>query len=268
MYWPVLAGQTVFPVQTSISHGIPLIIWGAHQGVEQVGMFSHLHNVEMSRRYRKDHDLFGVEPPALLDIFDNLNEEDIWQYRYPSDTDLDNIGTRGIYLSNYIRWDPKQQHEDMIKIYDYKTQRFSRTFDKYDYADCFNYMYVHDVLKLYKHGYSKVKDHACREIRHGRLTREDADILVKRYSTVEPGNMSLLADWLGITINSLKFVMDSHRNPRYWTEIAPQKWIFSPATTADVYSSTGIGAEEPMFVDNKYSHDLPEKYITVGKGFP
>ena len=49
-------------------------------------MFSHLHNVEMTRRYRKDHDLMGFEADDLLSIFDNLNEEDIWQYRYPLGT--------------------------------------------------------------------------------------------------------------------------------------------------------------------------------------
>ena len=120
IYWPILAGHSVFPVQTAVSHRIPLIIWGAHQGIEQVGMFSHLHNVEMSRRYRQDHDLFGVEPGDVLDIFDSITEENVWQYRYPSDTDINEIGVKGIYLGNYIRWDPKAQHEEMIETYDYK----------------------------------------------------------------------------------------------------------------------------------------------------
>ena len=39
MYWPCIAGQTVFPVQTSIRYNIPLIIWGAHQGLEQAECF-------------------------------------------------------------------------------------------------------------------------------------------------------------------------------------------------------------------------------------
>jgi len=59
IYWPCLAGQTVFPVQTAVRYQIPLIVWGAHQGLEQVGMFSHEHEVEMTRRYRKDHDLIN-----------------------------------------------------------------------------------------------------------------------------------------------------------------------------------------------------------------
>ena len=116
IYWPCIAGQTVFPVQTAVRYEVPLIIWGAHQGLEQVGMFSHEHEVEMTRRYRQDHDLQGYEADDLLSVFDTLREEDIWQYRYPEDSQLKKVGVRGIYLGNYVRWDPKLQHEEMIKI--------------------------------------------------------------------------------------------------------------------------------------------------------
>ena len=68
IYWHCIAGQTVFPVQSAVDLEIPLIIWGAHQGNEQVGMFSHTHEVEMTRRYRKDHDLMGMEADDLLSI--------------------------------------------------------------------------------------------------------------------------------------------------------------------------------------------------------
>ena len=66
IYWHCIAGQTVFPVQIACRMNIPLIIWGAHQGVDQVGMFSHLDEVEMTRKYRKEHDLFGYEAEDLL----------------------------------------------------------------------------------------------------------------------------------------------------------------------------------------------------------
>ena len=88
MYWPCLAGQTVFPVQIAVKYKVPLIIWGAHQGVEQVGMFSHTHEVEMTRRYRKDHDLFGIEAQDLVSNFDTLTESDVYQYLYPDDRSI------------------------------------------------------------------------------------------------------------------------------------------------------------------------------------
>ena len=76
--------------------------------------------------------------------------EDIWQYRYPSDHDINSSGVKGVYLSNFVRWDPKKQHEQMIKRYDYKTSNFNRTFDNYDYTSCYVYMDLHDKIKLYK----------------------------------------------------------------------------------------------------------------------
>ena len=66
IHWPYLAGSTVFPVQMAVRKKIPLIVWGAHQGVDQVGMFSHHDQAEMTRRYRKEHDLMGLEPEDAL----------------------------------------------------------------------------------------------------------------------------------------------------------------------------------------------------------
>lgn len=269
IYWPCLAGQTVFPIQTAVRYKIPLIIWGAHQGLEQVGMFSHEHEVEMTRRYRKDHDLMGKEADDLLSIFDTLNEDDIWQYRYPSDSELGQVGVRGIYLGNYVRWDPKAQHEEMMGLHDYRSTVFTRSFDCYDHGDCYNYMGLHDLLKLYKHGYSKVTDHASREIRHRRLTREAAVDLINVYQRVEAPNTEKFCQWLGIDQRALQFLLDQHRNPLFWSQAELGKWEFhSPHILhEDVISLAKF--PEPGFVATD-SQAMGEKdgYITIGKGYP
>ena len=271
IYWPILAGQTVFPVQTAVRYKIPLIIWGAHQGLEQVGMFSHEHEVEMTRRYRKDHDLMGYEADDLLSIFDTLKEQDIWQYRYPDDRDLNAIGVRGIYLGNYVRWDPKAQQEQMIREYDYHTSKFLRTFDCYDFVDCFNYMNLHDQLKLYKHGYSKVTDHATREIRHGRITRDEGLALVKKHEQMPSEYSQLFLDWLGVTPRSMSFLMDSWRNGKYWNQPQFGKWEFNGWSNHQKNNSNSTQSPSKFThtfsVNNSFCSDREEKYITFGKGF-
>ena len=271
IYWPILAGQTVFPVQTAVRYKVPLIIWGAHQGLEQVGMFSHEHEVEMTRRYRKDHDLMGHEADDLLSIFDTLKEEDIWQYRYPDDHELNLVGVRGIYPGNYVRWDPKAQHEQMIREYGYKTTAFSRTFDCYDYVDCFNYMNLHDQLKLYKHGFSKVTDHACREIRHGRLTRDEGLALVQKYENVPFEYQDQFCAWLGVTPDSLQFLMNRYRNPTFWKQTEPGRWEFDGWSRMqgnnDERTAAHDLAEIKFEANSRLEHDREAKYITIGKGF-
>lgn len=266
MYWPCIAGQTVFPVQTSVDFKIPLIIWGAHQGLEQVGMFSHLHNVEMTRRYRADHDLMGYEADDLLSDFDTLRESDIWQYRYPDERDLMSNGTRGIYLGNYIRWDPKAQHELMIEKFGYKTAAFARTFETYDHVDCYNYLDLHDLIKYYKQGFSKVTDTVCREIRFGRISRETGLLLVNSFQRQLPIHTKLFSDWLGLNYSSLQFILDQIRNPLIWEKTTPDKWVRRTEHT----SNAGAAFDgKTLFIDNStLSQGLPEKYVTVGKGFP
>lgn len=271
IYWPILAGQSVFPVQTAVRFRVPLIIWGAHQGLEQVGMFSHLHEVEMTRRYRKDHDLMGYEADDLLSVFDTLTEGDIWQYRYPDDAALDAVGVRGIYLGNYVRWDPKAQHEAMITRHEYASTAFARTFDTYDHVDCFNYMDLHDQLKLYKHGYSRVTDHASREIRHGRLTREQGLALVRQHEQMPPRHLELFCDWLGMQPESLRFMLDQQRNSAYWTERSPGQWEFHGWSTMQpqvIDDCTAPFGTAPFRVTDAREHNADSRYITIGKGWP
>lgn len=271
IYWPCLAGQTVFPVQTAVRYKIPLIIWGAHQGLEQVGMFSHEHEVEMTRRYRKDHDLMTYEADDLMSIFDMLNEDDIWQYRYPDDAILNSVEVRGIYLGNYVRWDPKAQHEKMIQRYGYKSARFIRTFDSYDHVDCFNFMGLHDHLKMIKHGYSKVTDHACREIRHGRLSRSEAITLVKHYENQPAQYLTQFCDWLGVEPAALRFILDQHRNPAIWTRQDHKTWKrhFSlVAEDTEYQPRTVIENRLGFIINHKLCPDKTGDYVTVGKGWP
>jgi N-acetyl sugar amidotransferase len=270
IYWHCLAGQSVFPVQTAVRYRVPLVIWGAHQGLEQVGMFSHEHEVQMTRRYRKDHDLMGMEGGDLPSVFDTLTDEDVWQYRYPDDRSLEASGVVGVYLGNYVRWDPKAQHELMISTHQYRTSRFARTFDCYDHVDCFNYMNLHDRLKLYKHGYSKVTDHACREIRHGRLTRDQGLALVRYYEQCPADDLDLFCEWLGVTPSSLQFLMDLHRNPKYWHESNPGNWVFKGWSTASGPPAAPAGAIPSCRFTATGKLDTRERrsYIVVGKGYP
>lgn len=275
IYWHCLAGQTVFPVQSAVDLEIPLIIWGAHQGNEQVGMFSHTHEVEMNRRYRKDHDLMGYEPDDLLSAYNTLTEDDIWQYRYPDDYDLKRVGVKGIYLSNYIPWDPKAQDELMIKKYNFKTSINNRTFETYDHVDCYNYHDLHDMLKLYKHGYSKVTDHATREIRHGRINKSEAQKLVTFYELKKFKYTDYFREWLGIDSTALKFIIDLHKNKNFW-EIEDwnlKLWKFKGLSKKRNIKKSKLSVkkiEKKMrFISNdKIMGKNKIKYYIIGKGYP
>ena len=274
IYWHCLAGQTVFPVQIAVKFKIPLIIWGAHQGIDQVGMFSHLDQVEMTRKYRKEHDLMGYEGIDLINEFDDIYEKDVQPYEYPDNQELEKVGVRGIYLNNYIRWDSRLQHEEMIKKYGYETAQQTRTFDTYNDVDCWNYSDIHDYIKYVKHGYGKVVDHACREIRLNHMTREEGVTLTKYYSTKRPKNIKLFLDWLGMTEKSFHYIIDQHRNQEIWKRNSNWNWKLKtnfknllevkesqPEKNKDVESIKGFKVTE-----NSITRDKKQNYILIGKG--
>lgn len=256
-HWPALAGQSVFPVQTALSHQIPLIIWGAHQGLEQVGMFSHLNEVEMTRRHRKDHDLLGYEADDLMSTFNTLTESDIWQYRYPDESELEQVGVRGIYLGNFVRWDPLTQHLKMVKDYGYRSAKVSRTFDVFDHVDDWHYMGLHDYIKQAKHGYGKVLDHACREIRHGRISRPTAFSIVSHYSEEAPSYAEMLYNWLGIFESGFKYILQIHSQH----DVADGGNHNHPKISFDL-NKIGFNPNDTL------ERNQSERMVIIGKGYP
>jgi N-acetyl sugar amidotransferase len=274
LYWHCLAGQTVYPVQIAAKLKIPLIVWGAHQGIDQVGMFSHLDEVEMTRKYRKEHDLMGYEAEDMIDDFDNISESDVLPFCYPDNRELEQVGVRGIYLNNYIRWDSRAQHEKMIQDYGYETSPQTRTFDAYRDVDCWNYSDTHDYIKWLKHGYGCVVDHCCREIRLRRMTRSEAVDIVTDNIYKLPQNLDLFLIWLGITEDAFHYILDQHRNPTiwqrnetwHWRNLLPPPEIFH-LPGAEFHTSSSEKPFEPFILTPSGSSTDPvDDYILIGKG--
>ena len=73
---------------------------------------SHLNEeLEMTRRYRKEHDLLGYEADDLIQVYDSLTEEDIWQYRYPNEKEMESIGVQGDLFRKLYKMGSIIQHK-------------------------------------------------------------------------------------------------------------------------------------------------------------
>jgi hypothetical protein len=75
---------------------------------------------------------------------------------------------------------------------------------------------VHDYLKYIKFGYGRCTDHACKDIRAGILSREEAVDLVRRYDPVKPGDLARWLDYVGWTEDQFDKLADTFRDPRVW----------------------------------------------------
>jgi len=192
---PFLQLHTSFPIHVAYERKIPLIIWGQNQSVEQVGKFSHYDNVEMSKWSRKEHDLFNVDTKKLIGNGAQVNLRDLNYYNYPDISNLNRRGVKGLYLSNYMRWDPLIQNKSAVE-YGFHPEVNNASFDIYERAGSSVYYGLHDLLKYKRVGYRKVNDHVAREIRHGRLSSEEGMLINQHYSK-EKVHIKPFFDWLG-----------------------------------------------------------------------
>ncbi|WP_412557510.1 N-acetyl sugar amidotransferase [Thalassospira sp. MIT1370] len=254
IHWPYLAGATTFPVQVAAQKGIPLIIWGAHQGLEQVGMFSHFDNVEMSKWYRNEHDLMALAPEEIVPQDHGLSTSDLASLFYPQDDIIRQKGIRGIYLGNYIRWDTKMQHEEMHKIYPVYREQQHRTFDNYSDPDCLIYNTLHDEIKFRKFGYSVVNDHVAREIRHGRITTSQGLQLIRKYRNQATANLGRELKILDISQKEIFDAVDKHRDPRVWKK-TDSGWELNSIESCALSGEGELTLEEKA----KYTEFLPRR---------
>ena len=104
----------------------------------------------------------------------------------------------------------------MLQKYDYYSGLQLRTFDTYNDIHCGVYSSLHDAIKFRKWGYGKISDHVSREIRLGRLSREDGIHLVGRYNNKPEDDAPDFAQWIGLSEPDFWQKIDRHRSPTIW----------------------------------------------------
>jgi hypothetical protein len=125
-----------------------------------------------------------------------------------------------------------------------------------------------------KHGYGKVSDHASREIRFGRLTREEGVDLVKNHIERTPKDIDLFLNWINIDKSALHFLIDPHRNNLIWErDYKTWEWILKDSIVnhlsdegVDSIRLPKLGTCDFQLTKSKKPNYIENKYILIGKG--
>jgi hypothetical protein len=161
------------------------------------------------------------------ELKEGLAAKDLLWAQYPSDDEIVSVGVRGIYLGNYVDWDGHKNAELMTKKYGWQpAQRpFERTYRRISNLDDMHENGIHDYLKFVKFGYGRGSDHSCKDIRAGRMTRDEGIAMVRKYDHVKPRRD--LERWLSyVQMSEQEFdvTCDRFRDPRVW-EIVDGEWV-------------------------------------------
>ena len=105
---------------------------------------------------RHEHGLRGFEWNNFLnDEKDKLNEKDMVWAKYPSDAEIIKLGLKGLYIGNFLKWDPNTHSQLMIDLYGWKKAEkpFERTYRLVSNLDDRYENGIHDLMKFVKFGY-------------------------------------------------------------------------------------------------------------------
>lgn len=237
MNWHNHCGIFTSPIQVAVRYKVPLMMWGEHGFMDLGGMYSYRDFPEFTAKFRLEHAQRGydwhdftdegLEKLGRPELQEGLREKDLLWAIYPSDDEIDDVGVRGIYLNNYVNWDGHESAELMMSEYGWKPaqQPFERTYRRFSNLDDMHENGGHDYLKFVKLGYGRGTDHSMKDIRSGRMTREEGLEMVRKYDHVKP--MRDLTRWFnytGVTEEQFDRTCDTFRDPRVW-RIENGEWV-------------------------------------------
>ena len=219
-------GINSIAIQIAAKYEVPLIIWGEHGFMNLGGMHSYKDMVEYTARYRKEHLLRGYDWEDFVGE-EGLEERNLIWAKYPDDADVERIGMRGIFISNYFGWKQNEHSKLMIDLYGFEVNPipFNRTYKRDSNLNNIHDNGIHDYMKYVKFGYGRVTDHVCRDIRNGEMTREQGIDLIRDYDHVVPGDITRWLDFVGMRRTEFEKVADSFRDPRVWVKNEYGDWI-------------------------------------------
>lgn len=225
--WHTHIGIMTLPINIAAKFGVKLFNYGEHGFMNLGGMHSYNDLVEFTKKYRTEHMCRGYEWSDFVGGEEGLAEQDFVWAKYPTDEEIERIGLRGIFISNYFGWSQLDHLQKMVDLYGFETydRPFDRTYRKDSNLNDIHDNGIHDYMKYVKFGYGRATDHACRDIRNGVITREQGIEYVREYDHVIPGDIPRWLEYTGWTRSQFDREADRFRDPRVWAKNECGQWI-------------------------------------------
>jgi len=231
MNWHAHCGIFTTPIQVAVRYKVPLMMWGEHGFLDLGGMYSLNDFVEFTAKHRLEHSLRGFDWYDFTDEGitklghpewkEGLSDKDLLWAQYPSDDEIDEVGVRGVYLGNFVDWDGNENADKMIELYGWRgsEREFERTYRRNSNLDDMHENGIHDYLKFIKFGYGRATDHVCKDIRSGRMSRDEGIAMIRKYDHVKPRyDLERWLKYVDMTEEEFDRTCDTFRDPRVWRE--------------------------------------------------
>ena len=213
--WPNHVGIYCWPIHMANKLDIPITFYGEPRGIIGLGRWETFVETGVEEIKRSDVEQYiGMNGYRLSDIIQHdksITAKDVIPYTYPNDLKFD---IKGYDLGHFFKWD-FQRNIEIIKNYGWKEldTNVEGTFVNYEDLDC-GFMPIHQYFKFIKYGYGRATDHACYEIRQGRMSHKQAKELIIEYDGKVPRRyFKEFLEFLDISEEHFFSTVDRFANP-------------------------------------------------------
>lgn len=204
------AAINILPTKYACALGIPLVVFGEDAFYE----YGH---TDVENYHALD---WIIEYAEMIDVefwLDNgVRRDEINGLILSTPEEIEGTGLDPIFMSYFVPWDGRR-HWEISKRFGFKdlTHEWRRegNIEDYDQIDSIAYI-VHSWMKYTKFGFARATDIACRWIREGRISREDAKKLVMEYDhKLDQRAMDDFNQFMGYTTRQFWDIVERFWNP-------------------------------------------------------
>lgn len=166
----------------AIAYQIPLIWWGENPGL-QLGDLGTLGKTGSDGNNLRNMNTLGGGDITWL-LSEEIQKNQILQYAYPSQEEMERAGLRIVYLGYFWRdWSLVNNgiYSALrgLDVYDTKPQNIGEPYGITALDE--EWVTLNQMIKYFKFGFGRTTDYMNEEIRLGNISREDAILQVEKY---------------------------------------------------------------------------------------
>lgn len=214
-----------YPLHTAMRFKIPLVILGENSAFEYGGEKSIAEKSNISRAWFDKYAANNGRDARYISKKYNIPFEKLKFYDFPDA--IEKSSAKAVFLSHFFCWD-SEAHLKIAKGYGFKILNTNREGTYRNYVGIDEKINrIHQYMKVLKFGYGRATDHACEDIRTGKLTRDKAKKLVKKYDLQKLSDF--YADdfmrYLDYSEKEFFAVLEKFRNRYIWKKDKNSKWL-------------------------------------------
>ena len=222
-FQPFIHGQKIIGPKLAEKFGIKLIMYGENQA-------EYGNPIDNNEDPFMEPSFFTIDDPKEMimggkKVGDMIKDtefdyNEFQAYIPPTKETIKEKEIKVTYLGFFEKWDPQECYYYAVDKTGFMPayERSIGTYSRYTEIDD-KIVPFHFYMTYIKFGYGRATEDAAQEVRNGKITRDEAAYLIKKFDHEFPKKyVDEFCEYIGISLSEFDNVIDTFRSPHLWVK--------------------------------------------------